>query len=74
LLDHLIHLGFPRTFRWSRSAAISACAAASSISTRQGYGRPIRLEFDNDRLESIREFNPANQRTETVQEEFIFCR
>ncbi len=29
-----------------------------------GYGRPLRLEFDGDRLESIREFNPSTQRTE----------
>ena len=52
--------------RWSRSAAILACAAASSIFSRLAMARPLRLEFDGDRLESIREFSPANQRTEAA--------
>jgi transcription-repair coupling factor (superfamily II helicase) len=36
-----------------------------------GYGRPLRLEFDGDRLESIREFNPSTQRTERLQEDML---
>ena len=36
-----------------------------------GYARPLRLEFDGDRLESIREFSPANQRSEQPQEEMF---
>ena len=36
-----------------------------------GYTRPLRLEFDGDLLESIREFNPSTQRTEQVQEELL---
>ena len=57
--------------RWSRSAATLACAAALSIYSRPVTRGPLRLEFDGDRLESIREFNPANQRTEQLLEEML---
>src|SRR3989304_9411431 len=36
-----------------------------------GYARPQRLEFDGDRLESVREFSPAIQRSETPQEDIL---
>jgi transcription-repair coupling factor (superfamily II helicase) len=36
-----------------------------------GYARPLRLEFDGDRLESVREFSPASQRTERLQEDLL---
>jgi transcription-repair coupling factor (superfamily II helicase) len=36
-----------------------------------GYKLPIRLEFDGDRLESIREFNPSSQRSEGVLEDLL---
>jgi transcription-repair coupling factor (superfamily II helicase) len=36
-----------------------------------GYQLPIRLEFDGDRLESIREFNPSSQRSENILEDLL---
>jgi transcription-repair coupling factor (superfamily II helicase) len=36
-----------------------------------GYKLPIRLEFDGDRLESIREFNPSSQRSEGILEDLL---
>ena len=36
-----------------------------------GNKLPIRLEFDGDRLESIREFNPSSQRSEGVLEDLL---
>ncbi|HWO43408.1 MAG TPA: DEAD/DEAH box helicase, partial [Candidatus Eisenbacteria bacterium] len=36
-----------------------------------GYGRPLRIELNGDRLESIREFNPATQRSERALEELL---
>ena len=70
LLEHLVQWGF-KMCRWSRSAATSACAAGIVDVFSPGYGRPLRLEFDGDRLESIREFNPATQRTAQLQEEML---
>ncbi|HUR71212.1 MAG TPA: transcription-repair coupling factor [Candidatus Limnocylindrales bacterium] len=70
LLDHLIHWGFQNVPLVEERGDFSVRGGIVDLYP-PGYGRPIRLEFDNDRLESIREFNPANQRTETVQEELI---
>ena len=36
-----------------------------------GYSRPLRLEFIGDRLESIREFDPSSQRSQSHHEEII---
>ncbi len=70
LLDHLIHWGFQNVPLVEERGDFSVRGGIVDLFP-PGYGRPIRLEFDGDRLESIREFNPANQRTEAVQEEFI---
>jgi len=70
LLDHLVHWGFQNVPLVEDRGDFSVRGGIVDLFP-PGYGRPIRLEFDGDRLESIREFNPANQRTEAVQEEFI---
>ena len=70
LLDHLIHWGFQNVPLVEERGDFSVRGGIVDLFP-PGYGRPIRLEFDGDRLESIREFSPANQRTEAVQEEFI---
>ena len=70
LLEHLVHWGFQNVPLVEERGDFSVRGGIVDLFP-PGYGRPIRLEFDGDRLESIREFNPANQRTEAVQEECI---
>jgi transcription-repair coupling factor (superfamily II helicase) len=36
-----------------------------------GYARPARLEFEGDRLDSVRHFNPSSQRSEAPQEDLL---
>jgi transcription-repair coupling factor (superfamily II helicase) len=36
-----------------------------------GYGKPLRLEFLGDKIESVREFEPGTQRSERSHEEIL---
>ena len=61
LLEHLVQWGFQNVPLVEERGDFSVRGGIVDIFP-PGYGRPLRLEFDGDRLESIREFNPANQR------------
>ena len=70
LLEHLVQWGFQNVPLVEERGDFSQRGGIVDLYS-PGYGRPLRLEFDGDQLESIREFNPANQRTECVLEEML---
>ena len=70
LLEHLVQWGFQNVPLAEERGDFSVRGGIVDIFP-PGYGRPLRLEFDGDRLESIREFSPANQRSERLQEEML---
>jgi len=70
LLDHLVQWGFQNVPLVEERGDFSVRGGIVDLFS-PGYGRPLRLEFDGDRLESIREFNPSSQRTEQVLEELL---
>src|SRR5262244_3199083 len=70
LLQHLVQWGFQNVPLVEERGDFSVRGGIVDIFS-PGYARPLRLEFDGDRLESIREFNPANQRSERPQEEMF---
>src|SRR6185295_1336398 len=70
LLEHLVQWGFQNVPLVEERGDFSVRGGIVDLYS-PGYGRPLRLEFDGDRLESIREFNPASQRTEQVLEEML---
>jgi len=51
---------------WSKTAASSACAAASSTSF-PGAPKPLRVNLDGDRIETMHEFDPVTQRLRAGQ-------
>jgi transcription-repair coupling factor (superfamily II helicase) len=70
LLEHLVQWGFQNVPLVEERGDFSVRGGIVDLFP-PGYGRPLRLEFDGDRLESIREFNPSTQRTERVQEDML---
>src|SRR4026207_723345 len=68
LLEHLVQWGFQNVPLVEERGDFSVRGGIVDFFS-PGYARPLRLEFDGDRLDSIREFNPASQRTEQVLEE-----
>ncbi|MGE5216880.1 MAG: transcription-repair coupling factor [Chloroflexota bacterium] len=70
LLQHLVEWGFQNVPLVEERGDFSLRGGIVDIFS-PGYGRPLRLEFDGDRLESIREFNPATQRSDRLQEEAL---
>ncbi|HMA79662.1 MAG TPA: hypothetical protein VKR81_02185, partial [Candidatus Binatia bacterium] len=70
LLQHLVAWGFQNVPLVEERGDFSLRGGIVDIFS-PGYGRPLRLEFDGDRLESIREFNPSTQRSEWLQEEML---
>ena len=70
LLQHLVQWGFQNVPLVEERGDFSVRGGIVDIFS-PGYARPLRLEFDGDRLESIREFSPANQRSEGPQEEMF---
>ena len=68
LLEHLVHWGFQNVPLVEERGDFSARGGIVDLFP-PGYERPLRLEFDGDRLESIREFNPATQRSARTHEE-----
>ena len=70
LLQHLVQWGFQNVPLVEERGDFSVRGGIVDIFS-PGYARPLRLEFDGDRLESIREFSPANQRSERLQEEML---
>src|SRR5437879_4923448 len=70
LLEHLVQWGFQNVPLVEDRGDFSVRGGIVDLFS-PGYGRPMRLEFDGDRLESIREFSPANQRSEQSQEDVL---
>ena len=70
LLEHLVQWGFQNVPLVEERGDFSVRGGIVDIFS-PGYSRPVRLEFDGDRLESIREFNPSSQRSERLHEEFL---
>ena len=70
LLEHLVQWGFQNVPLVEERGDFSVRGGIVDLYS-PGYGRPLRLEFDGDRLESIRDFNPSTQRTERLQEEML---
>ncbi|HXG50558.1 MAG TPA: transcription-repair coupling factor [candidate division Zixibacteria bacterium] len=70
LIEHLAHWGFQNVPLVEERGDFSVRGGIVDLFA-PGYGRPLRLEFEGDRLESIREFNPANQRSERPHEEAL---
>jgi transcription-repair coupling factor (superfamily II helicase) len=70
LLEHLVHWGFQNVPLVEDRSDFSVRGGIVDLFS-PGYVRPLRLEFDGDRLESIREFSPASQRSERPQEDLL---
>ncbi len=70
LLEHLIQWGFQNVPLVEERGDFSVRGGIVDIFS-PGYRRPLRLEFDGDCLESIREFNASSQRTEQQLEEAL---
>ncbi len=70
LLEHLARWGFQNVPLVEERGDFSVRGGIVDVFS-PGYARPMRLEFDGDRLESIREFNPSTQRTEHIQEDLL---
>jgi transcription-repair coupling factor (superfamily II helicase) len=69
-LDHLVQWGFQNVPLVEERGDFAVRGGIIDLFS-PGYARPLRLEFDGDQLESIREFNPANQRSERSHEEML---
>ena len=70
LLEHLVDWGFQNVPLVEDRGDFSIRGGIVDLFS-PGYTRPFRLEFDSDRLESLREFNPANQRSEQSKEDLL---
>ena len=70
LLEHLVQWGFQNVPLVEERGDFSVRGGIVDVFS-PGYARPLRLEFDGDRLDSIREFNPSNQRTLQQLEEAL---
>jgi transcription-repair coupling factor (superfamily II helicase) len=70
LLEHLVQWGFQNVPLVEDRGDFSIRGGIVDVFA-SGYVRPLRLEFDGDRLESIREFNPATQRSDRSQEDML---
>src|SRR3990172_743296 len=70
LLEHLVQWGYQNMPLVEERGDFSARGGIVDLFS-PGYARPQRLEFDGDRLESVREFSPAHQRSERPQEDLL---
>jgi transcription-repair coupling factor (superfamily II helicase) len=70
LIEHLAQWGFQNVPLVEEYGDFSVRGGIIDLFS-PGYKLPIRLEFDGDRLESIREFNPSSQRSEGVLEDLL---
>jgi transcription-repair coupling factor (superfamily II helicase) len=70
LLEHLVEWGFQNVPLVEERGDFSVRGGIVDIFS-PGYARPFRLEFDGDRVETLREFNPATQRTQQAVEELL---
>jgi transcription-repair coupling factor (superfamily II helicase) len=70
LLEHLVQWGYQNVPLVEESGDFSVRGGIVDLFS-PGYERPLRLEFDGDRLESIRPFSPATQRSEGSLEDML---
>lgn len=70
LLEHLVEWGFQNVPLVEDRGDFAVRGGIIDLFS-PGYRRPVRLEFDGERLESIREFNSASQRSERPLEELL---
>lgn len=70
LIDHLVHWGYQNVPLVEERGDFSVRGGIVDLFP-PGYGRPVRLEFYGDSLESIREFNPSTQRSAQSAEEML---
>ncbi len=70
LLAHLIGWGFQNVPLVEERGDFSVRGAILDVYP-PAYSRPLRVEFIGDRLESIREFDPSNQRSRSHLEELL---
>jgi transcription-repair coupling factor (superfamily II helicase) len=70
LLDHLVQWGFQNVPLVEELGDFSVRGGIVDIYA-PGYARPLRLEFDGDRLDSLRQFNVSSQRSEEPQEDAL---
>ena len=70
LLDHLVEWGFQNVPLVEERGDFSVRGEILDIFP-PAYPQPVRLEFYGDRLESIREFDPSSQRSETTHQDVL---
>jgi transcription-repair coupling factor (superfamily II helicase) len=70
LTEHLVQWGFQNVPLVEAYGDFSVRGGIIDLFS-PGYQLPIRLEFDGDRLESIREFNASSQRSEGILEDLL---
>ena len=70
LIEHLASWGFQNVPLVEERGDFSVRGGILDIFP-PGYDRPVRLEFSADRLESIREFDPATQRSQGELQELL---
>jgi transcription-repair coupling factor (superfamily II helicase) len=70
LLEHLVQWGFQNVPLVEERGDFSVRGAIIDLFS-PGYMLPLRLEFDGDRLESIRGFNPGSQRSDQPFEDLL---
>ena len=70
LIAHLVQWGFQNVPLAEERGDFSVRGGIVDVFS-PGYDRPLRLEFDGDRLDSLRRFNPSTQRTERAIEEMV---
>ena len=70
LLEHLVQWGFQNVPLVEERGDFSVRGGIVDLFS-PGYQQPLRLEFDADRLESIREFSPSTQRSAQAREDLL---
>ncbi len=70
LIEHLVGWGFQNVPLVEERGDFSVRGAIVDVFP-PAYGLPLRLEFDGDRLESIREFDPSTQRSKRTLQDFL---
>ena len=70
LLEHLVQWGYQNVPLVEERGDFSVRGGIVDLFS-PGYARPLRLEFNGDVLESIRQFSPSSQRSEQPQEDAL---
>jgi transcription-repair coupling factor (superfamily II helicase) len=70
LLEHLVQWGYQNVPLVEERGDFSVRGGIVDLFS-PGYARPLRLEFNGDVLESIRQFSPSSQRSEQPLEDAL---